>query len=67
MAICCDSYCGPNFLDIGVSDHCNANAGGYTYYFGLNYTNDTGLDKKMFFTGSQTFRVKEIEMFEITD
>jgi hypothetical protein len=35
--------------------------------FGYTYTNDTGLDGKMFFTGSKNFKVKEIEVFEITD
>jgi hypothetical protein len=30
------------------------------------YTNDTGLDEFTFFTGSQWFQVKEIEVFEIS-
>jgi hypothetical protein len=31
-----------------------------------SYTNDIGLYEEMFFTGSQYFKVKEIEVFEIT-
>jgi hypothetical protein len=34
---------------------------------GRAYTNDTGLDGKTVFTGSQCFQVREIEVFEITD
>jgi hypothetical protein len=35
--------------------------------FGRSYANDTGLDGKTFFTGSWHFKVKEIEVFELTD
>jgi hypothetical protein len=51
---------------MGVSDDCNANTSSFTY-LGLAYYNDTGLDGKMVFTGSNLFKVKEIEVFEITD
>jgi hypothetical protein len=34
-------------------------------YFGYTHTNNTRLDRKMFFAGSPFFRVKEIEVFEI--
>jgi hypothetical protein len=34
---------------------------------GQSYTNDTGLDGKTFFTGSEYFSAKEIEIFEISD
>jgi hypothetical protein len=66
-AVWCDSRTGPNFCDITVSDSCNANTSSHTIYFGNNYTNDTGVDGKTFFTGSMCFQVKEIEVFEITD
>jgi hypothetical protein len=67
QAISCDSICGPHFWDIGVFDNCDTNANSYTKYFGGSYTNDTGLDGNTFFTGSRPFRVKEIEVFEITE
>jgi hypothetical protein len=66
-AIFCDSGWSPHFCDIAISANCNANTESYTYYFGWRYTNDTGLNGETFFTGSQWFQVKEIEMFEITD
>jgi hypothetical protein len=65
-AIYCNSDCGPLFNDIGVSNNCNANTTSFTW-LGNCYTNDTGRDGKTFFTGSQFFQVKEIEVFEITD
>jgi hypothetical protein len=65
-AIQCNSKWGPRFYDIRVSDHCNTNTDSWTY-LGDVYTNDTGLDGKTFFAGSQTFQVKEIEVFKITD
>jgi hypothetical protein len=61
------SRCGPTFFDIGVSDKCNTSTDSYAGYFGQYYTNDTGLEDMTFFTGSQQFQVKEIEVFEITD
>jgi hypothetical protein len=65
-AIFCNSSCGPYFgNDIGVSDNCNKNTGSHTW-LGPSYTNDTGLRGKTFFTGSESFQVKEIEVFEIT-
>jgi hypothetical protein len=66
-AICCFSDWGPCFYDIGVWDNCTVNTDSYTCYFGGSYTHDTGLDGKTFFTGSERFKVKEIEVFEITD
>jgi hypothetical protein len=66
VAIYCSSRWGPRFgWDIAVSDNCNANTRSCTY-LGDTYTNDTGLDKYVVFTGSTYFRVKEIEVFEIT-
>jgi hypothetical protein len=66
-AIYCWSLLGPDFRDIGVSGNCNANTNSYTYHFGRSYANDTGLDGNTFFTGATYFKVKEIEVFEITD
>jgi hypothetical protein len=66
-AIRCDASWGPHFYDIGVSDLCNATTKSFTSDFGLSYANDTGLEGETFFTGSQSFTVKEIEVFEITD
>jgi hypothetical protein len=64
-AINCNSGWGPRFCDIAVSDNCNANTDSRTS-LGYAYTNDTGLHGKVVFTGSKKFRVKEIEVFEIT-
>jgi hypothetical protein len=66
-AILCRSSWGPHFSDIAVSDNSNANTFSHTSNFGICYTNDTGLDGKRFFTGSIEFKVKEIEVFEVTD
>jgi hypothetical protein len=65
-AIFCNSVCGPSFYGMWVSNNCNANTDSYTN-LGPVYTNDTGLDGKTVFTGSRDFKVKEIEVFEITD
>jgi hypothetical protein len=65
-AIWCDSRWGPCFGGcITVSDSCNANTRSCTC-LGSTYTNDTGLDGAVVFTGSWHFQVKEIEVFEIT-
>jgi hypothetical protein len=66
-AIYCNSAYGPHFHDIGVSDNCNTKTDSYTHNFGRAYANGTGLDGKTFFTGSNGFIVKEIEVFDITD
>jgi hypothetical protein len=68
------SSCGPYFgdghsdsgRDIAVHDQCNTDPVNFTK-FGSAYTNDTGMDGNSAFTGSEEFRVKEIEVFEITD
>jgi hypothetical protein len=65
-AICCDSEDGPHFCDIQIKDHCNANTSAI-WNFSNCYTNDTGLNRRTFFTGSMLFQVKKIEVFEITD
>jgi hypothetical protein len=66
-AILCYVSTRPVFRDIRVSNLGNTNSRSYTSAFGDSYANDTGLDGKPFFTGSQHFTVKEIEVFEITD
>jgi hypothetical protein len=69
QAIRCDSKYGPGF-GIGNADICvydNSNADTYSYTrLGNTYTNDTGLDSKIVFTRSSEFKLKEIEVFEIT-
>jgi hypothetical protein len=42
--IYCDSSWGPYFVDVRVSDNCNANANSWTSLFGSSYVNDTDLD-----------------------
>jgi hypothetical protein len=66
QAIYCHSGYGPCFGGITVHDRCNANAYSYTS-LGRSYANDTGLDWKKVLTGSRDFRVKEVEVFEITE
>jgi hypothetical protein len=63
-AINCCSALGPAFG--GGYDNCSANAESYTG-FGGTYTNDPGLEGETFFTGSEDFTVKEIEVFESAD
>jgi hypothetical protein len=78
-AIACDSGWGPCFGPmrsplrvifggggIAVSDNCNAHTHSGTS-LGTCYTNDTGLNGEVVFTGSRNFQVREIEVFEITD
>jgi hypothetical protein len=65
-AIWSSSLYGPNFGDIGVGNDYSV------YYccasnFGDGYTNDTGLNGSTFFTDSDWFEMKEIEVFEITE
>jgi hypothetical protein len=50
--------------DICVSDNCHTNSKSSSF-LGDSYTNDTKVPGKKFFTGSASFRVKEIEVFEI--
>jgi hypothetical protein len=65
-AIGCDSTWGPWFGGLRVCDNCNTNPKSFTN-LGETYTNDTGVGGRTVFTGSQFFKVKEIEVFEITD
>jgi hypothetical protein len=65
-AIWCESSWGPHFVDIGVSDDHDANTASWSD-LGDAYVNDTALDGETVLTGSECFKVKEIEVFEITD
>jgi hypothetical protein len=59
-AIDSDSTFGPRFGDdIRVSGHWNAGSYGCTSCLGGMYTNDAGLDKKTFLTGSVRFILRE--------
>jgi hypothetical protein len=64
-AIVCDPDWGPRFHDMDIYNEGNANPRSFSDSFGVLYVNDTGMDRKTFFTGSETFAVKEIEIFEI--
>jgi hypothetical protein len=66
-AIICSSEWGPRFHDMSVSNNCDTNTESYTYNFGNAYTNDTGVNRNTFFTGSTHFQVQEIEAIEITN
>jgi hypothetical protein len=66
LSMWCKRDHGPVFWDISVYDQCNVNKS-LTDGFGFCYKNDTGLNGKTFFTGSQVYQVKEIEVFEITE
>jgi hypothetical protein len=59
---------GPCFgeSDIVISDCCHTEPS-HTQGFGQTYENTSGIEGKLFFTGSETFRVKEIEVFELQD
>lgn len=68
-AINCFPWRGPGFghgCDLFVSHNCNSNDDSVSS-LGQTYTNDTKIDGRIFFTGSHNFRVKEIEVFEISD
>jgi hypothetical protein len=49
-----------------VYNQCNINSSSYTTGFGQTYMNDTGLPGDTVFTGGSNFRVREIEVFELT-
>jgi hypothetical protein len=66
-AIFCLSGCGPHFNDLVISNNCHAQPDSSTFRFGEAYTNDTGLTGSKLLTGSRNFKVKEIEVFEITN
>jgi hypothetical protein len=66
-AIGCDSTWGPHFGEgcISVSDNCNTSTDSHTFNFGDQYDSVSGGQEKDFLTGAVSFRVKEIEVFEI--
>jgi hypothetical protein len=68
-AIYCYAPYGPTFGSghtIHVANCCNANTGSYTR-LGYGYVNNTGINEYQVFTGAQSFTVKEIEVFTLTD
>jgi hypothetical protein len=66
-AIFCHPGNGPAFSEaIVVEDECNAKSSS-SCSLGGTYTNPTGVDGDKFFTGAAKFKVKEIEVFKITD
>jgi hypothetical protein len=68
FAISNASISGPTFgggNDIWICDKCNTTQSSYTN-FGHSYTNNTGLSGQSVLTGSSTFLVKNIEVFEVT-
>jgi hypothetical protein len=65
-AIFGSSSSGPHLRGFDIHHNCNANTKSGTY-IGYTDTNDTGLDGNIVFTGSKWFKVREIEVFEITD
>jgi hypothetical protein len=66
-AIYCEASRSYDLNDIVVLDNCNRNPNSDTASFEIRYANDSSLNGRTFFTGSHTFTVKEIEVFEITD
>jgi hypothetical protein len=62
-AMQCNPCSGPIF---GNSDLSVSSTTGSTKGFGQVYINDTGLEGETFFTGSPSFTIKEIEVFEVT-
>jgi hypothetical protein len=77
-AIFCDQSLGPIFggrvsnsgfcrFDMAVTNNSNESRENFTGCFGVTYENDTGLKGEEVLTGSMNFKVKEIEVFEITD
>jgi hypothetical protein len=68
-AIRADSSLGPIFgggCDLAVYSQCNTNTSSHTHCIGDTYTNNSGVANDKLFTGSAYFKVKEIEVFEIT-
>jgi hypothetical protein len=67
-AIYCNSSYGPTFGNhsIYVADGCDGNTKSYTC-LGLAYANTPGIADDEFFTGALYFKVKQIEVFSITE
>jgi hypothetical protein len=66
---CCHEF-GPCFgfgpPDIIVSDNCNTFKTNFAS-LGRTYTNNSGVNNDIIFTGSSSFQVRDIEVFEITE
>jgi uncharacterized coiled-coil protein SlyX len=70
VAIKCHSWYGPTFWGIFVVGHCNATTQSHTFLhwsYSRDFRTGLGQDGHTFFTGSNYFKVKEIEIFKITD
>jgi hypothetical protein len=52
--------------DIIVSENCDENRASYSA-LGTTYANDTGVNGKLLLAGSRYFKVREIEVFELSD
>jgi hypothetical protein len=57
---------GSHFGDVWFHNNGNANTSSGSH-LGSSYTNDTGLDGPIVFMSMNTFQVREIEVFAITD
>ena len=69
-SICCDKNFGPIFgcNDIRIEDDCNTRDNSFSFYDfkpGEYCFNDTTGKKRLLFTGEKTFKVKEIEVYNI--
>jgi serine/threonine protein kinase len=69
-SICCDAKLGPIFgcNDIRIENECNNNNNSFSFYDfnrGEYCFNDTTGKKRLLFTGTKTYKVKEIEVFNI--
>ena len=69
-SICCDINLGPIFgcNDIRIENNCNINSNSFKYYDftpGEYCFDDTTGKKRMLFTGSSSYKVKEIEVFKV--
>jgi hypothetical protein len=72
FAIRCDITKGPCFGadhwgDLSIYDRCGGNNTSHTRGFGATYNNTSQMDGRTFFTGTEHFMVREIEVFVITD
>jgi hypothetical protein len=65
-AIYCSADRGPHIGNTYVCNECNVRPDSYSCGFGDVFRNTTDLDGKTFLTGWTHFRVKELEVFELT-
>ena len=69
-SICCDKNIGPIFgcNDIRIENDCNVKNNSFSYYDfkpGEYCFNDTTGKKRLLFTGEKTYKVKEIEVYNV--